>query len=441
MNDRGGLEFREVAEQYPDVPRFVIRKIDVGLRGVAVSDQAMEKAREANALFEEEVETGGKRVKSYKLGGPTFRDGSTIFAFEHSLVSFGSPTWMRGGIVPYTLDVVDGELMLVDGEEPIEPVYLATIPDYYGKKTSRGSPMHHIVAADPAGCLNLSRALHHRCHFWSEKLPCRYCTFGAQWREEGPAGSPSREDNQGRMTEARLEDIYEAVTEALKEPGRWTSIQMVAGSDPTGSTPYENDVNQYIAVLKTLKRCFGGRRSPLVRVIASAFSEEQLVRLAEAGATAYTPSLEVWDEKLFPRVCPGKAKYFGRQYWIDSAIAAVKVFGRGNVSIQWVGGVEMAQPYGFKSVNEAIASTLEGTEFFARHGVAASLSPLRVEQGSVFYVQEQTPPSLDYCVKLSAGMRDIRKKYALGVDAIDFRRGSRNPDADLNRPDYPDVKV
>ncbi len=435
MNETGA-SFAEVAAKYPDVPGLVLRKIDVGLRGVTLTDRAVEKARESNALFADKVDAGGKTITSWRLADGTLRDGSALLGLEACLGDFQWPPVLRGGLAPYALDVIDGGLMLVDGEEPVEPVFLSTIPDYYGTKTSRGTPMHHVVTADPPDGLNISP--HNYCHFWKEKQPCKFCTLGVVRKGESSRVYHARGENQGRKTAADLEDIGEAVSEALKEPGRWTCIRLVAGSDPTGDTPYENEVDQYIAVLKTLGRCLGEKR-PLVRLVASAFPEGQLVRLAEAGAVAYTPSLEVWDEKLFEWVCPSKARHFGRQYWIESALAAVKVFGRGNVSIQWVAGAEMAQPYGFKTMDEAIASTLEGTEFFARHGVAASLSPLRVVEGSIFYSQQQAQPSLEYCAKLAAGIRDIRRKYGLGVDHADYRRCCKNIDTELSRLDLPDV--
>ncbi|MBI4297394.1 MAG: radical SAM protein [Chloroflexi bacterium] len=423
MSQRGSMSFKEVAAKYPDVPRLVIRKIDAGLRGVAMTDRAMERARESNSVFEDEGEPGGERAP-WKLGGGTFRDGSSFLGSDFTLIGPGRPALLRGGLVPYSLDIIGEKLMLVDGEEPVEEVYLDTIPDYYGKKTSRGTPMHHIVHSD-SDCLKLNP--HSYCQAWSEGQPCKFCF--ATGRRRG---------SQGPKTDADLEDIYETVSEALKEPGRWTEMHLVAGSDPAGATPYENEANSYIAVLKTLKRCFGGKGLP-VRLVSSAFPEKTLVRLREAGAAIVGPNLEVWDEKLFEWICPFKAKYFGRQYWIDSLVAAVKVFGRGNVRTQWVGGAEMAQPYGFKTMDEAVASTLEGTEFLARHGVSARLNILRVRQDSAFYGQKQAQPSLEYCVKLSVGIRDIRRKYGLGVALSDYRSETTRPDVDLSRLDLPDV--
>ncbi len=424
MNERGEQSFAEVVAKYPDVPRLVIRKIDAGIRGVTFTQRALESAREGNSVFQDQVTGGASRFGPWKLGGGVFRDGTAFLGSDFTLVEPGRPDLLRGGLVPYSVDVVDGILMLLDGDEPVEEVFLHTIPDYYGKKTTRGTPMHRILRSDP-DCLKLSP--HDYCQAWVERQPCMYC-FSTGRMAEG----------QRPKSEADLEDIYEAVSEALKEPGRWTEIHLVAGSDPGGATPYENEANSYIPVLQTLKRCKGGQGLP-VRLIASAMPEEQLVRLREAGATMVGPNLEVWDEKLFRWICPTKEKYFGRQYWIDSLIAGVRVFGRGNVRTQWVAGAEMAQPHGFKTMDEAVASTLDGAEFLAQRGVISTLNILRIRQGSIFYAQRQSQPSLEYCVKLSVGIARIRRKYRLGVAMSDYRSGTTHPDADLSRLDLPDV--
>jgi hypothetical protein len=147
----------------------------------------------------------------------------------------------------------------------------------------------------------------------------------------------------------------------------------------------------------------------------------------------------VWDEKLFEWLCPGKAKYFGRQYWIDSALASVEVFGRGNVSNQVVGGAELAQPHGFKTIDEGLRSNFECAEFFAKHGVPTCCSILQVGQGSVFFREKQQPASLEYYVRLVRGLRDITHKYRLGVDFNDYRRCPAHPDTNFSRLDYNDI--
>lgn len=419
--NNGELSFKDVVKKYPDFPQIVIRKIDTALRGVTLTERALEMAKREAALYDVSSDLGIKGPKPI-IGGALFRDGTFVLGLES--VSIQSPRkFVRRGS-PYTLDVVDGKTWLLDGKKPVEEVDFVPIPAYYGKKTSRGTPMIKVVTSGPPDCLNIT--VFGYCHFWKEKLPCKYCSLVPCFLRDSA------------HTQESLEDIYEAVNEALKEESRWTSIRLVAGSDPRGDSPYGKEVDEYIKVLNVLKRSFGTEKI-YARLIASAFPKDQLLRLKEAGATSYEPHIEVWDKKLFERVCPGKAKYFGWKYWVDSAIAAVDVFGRGNVCSQLVAGAELAQPNGFKSIDKALKSSLEGVEFFAKHGLTTSFIALYVAQGCVFYARKQKPAPLEYYVRLAKGMRDIRKKYKLAVDFNDYRRCAIHPDTDLSRLDYNEI--
>jgi len=485
------LSFEEVAKKYPDFPRTIMRKIDTALRGIIFTEKALERAKEEGAFYDASADFACLPTRQSEksplpvvaeplpvvaeplpvVGGVFFRDGTYVLGLESVTRGFHSPsaTLVRSG-EPYLLDLVNGKLWLLDGEprpfrqnnmadaeklscyslstqrkrrgEPVEEVYFAPVPRYFGKKTSRGTPMIKMISSRAPNRISINISSGY-CHFFKEKLPCKYCNV-IPWSIE-----------KGLPTLLNLEDLYETVNEALGEEGGFTSIHLTGGSDPRGNAPpllrfakqsggdkpYENEVNEYIKVLKTLERCFGREKIPAVnrngslpvQAIASAFPKKQLIRLKEAGLTAYRSNLEVWDEKLFQRICPGKAKYFGRQYWIESILQAVEIFGRGNVSTQLVAGAELAKPYGFKTIDEAIASDLECAEFFARHGIYTTFCILWVDRGSVFYREKQELPPLEYFVRLAKGVNEIRRKYKLSSDFNDYRRDGFHPDMDLAR--------
>jgi len=458
------LSFEEVAEKYADFPRTIMRKIDTALRGIVLTERALERAKEEGAFYGASSGKtshpricGGISDKSGFLCGAVFRDGTWLLGLETFLQSLPSKIIRKGS--PYILDVIDGELWLLDGEVPLEEVHLVPIPRYYGKKTSRGIPMSEVVTSRFPNSLAIT-VLH--CYYDAsrkdilrdekEKIPsssegadeappCKFCFYATPYFRRKDEKSRRdlvslREEN---YTRENLEDLYETINEALEEEGRWKSIYLVGGSDPRGNLPYEKEVEECLKILKTLQKCFGsafgGEKIP-VRAIASAFPKEQLLCLKEAGLTAYNAHIEVWDEKLFPWVCPGKAKYFGRQYWIDCILSAVEIFGQGNVSTQIVAGVELAQPYGFKNTEEALASNLECAEFFARYGVLTNFCILLLGEGSVFYQEKQKLPPLEYCVRLAKGFNEIRKKHKLNAGFQDYRRWSNFPDMDLTRVNY-----
>ena len=59
----------------------------------------------------------------------------------------------------------------------------------------------------------------------------------------------------------------------------------------------------------------------------------------------------------------------GREEWHRRIFDAAEVFGPRYVIPNFVAGVEMAKPYGFATVDEAIASTTEGLDYFMSRGV------------------------------------------------------------------------
>ncbi len=453
--DNNELSFEEVAKKYPDFPRTIMRKIDTALRGVILTERALGRAKEEDVLYDASADFGDSpRCEADEkeilpvVGGVFFRDGTYVLGLESvtrglyspsgTLVRKSKPFGSSGLSLPkpYILDVFDGGLRLLEDEnEPVEKVYFAPIPAYFGKKTSRGTPMIKVISSRAPNRITIN--ISDYCHFFKEKLSCKYCSI-IPWLL-----------HKGVRTLVNLEDIYETVNEALEEEGGFTSIHLIAGSDPRGGSsreikslndisrdkPYENEVNEYIRVLKTLQRCFGREKIP-AQAIASAFPREQLRRLADAGLSAYRSNIEVWDEKLFQWICPGKAKYFGRQYWIDSILSAVEIFGRGNVSTQLVAGAELAEPYGFKTIEEALESDLEGVEFFAGYGVYTTFCILWVDRGSVFYREKQKLPPLEYYVRLAKGINEIRKKYKLSASYSGYRGDGFHLDMDLARLEY-----
>jgi len=388
--------------------------MDTALRGVTITRRALERAQEEGALYDASADLGRNKPV---LGGAVFRDGTVVLGLEELYLQFPEGIIRRGS--PYTLDAIDGRLWLLDGGEPVEEVFFVPVPTYFGKKTSKGTPMLKM-ATQRFPCTLFIR-IYNVCHFWEEKTPCSYCSFVKQ--------------KETVYTPESLQDLRETVDEALKEEGRWSVLFLSGGSDPRGSSAYENTADEYVKALKMLQKSFGTEKV-YARIVANAFPKDQLLRLKEAGAVTYEPHLEVWDEKLFELICPGKAKYFGRQYWIDSALSAVEIFGRGNVCTQFVGGVELVPPHGFKTMEEGLRSTLEGVEFFAQHGVASSFFMLWVVGGSILHAQGQQPRPLEYHVRLAKGVREIQRRYKLSMDFNNYRCSSGRPDVDLARLDY-----
>lgn len=405
------LSREEVAQKYPEVPRLIVLKIDVQRRGVAYADRALARADESL-----------HQMRTPMIFG--YRDGtlkpcpfSLLLRDGTSVITDPAPP----GGHPYMVDVVDDRLVLTDEGEVLEDVEYWPRPEFYGKKTRRGTPMELVAQGRPQ---RLTICPYAHCHFWDNGNGCKYCDVlpNLQRQREQGTGMPTRLDPR---------DISETIHEALKEEGRWTGICLTSGSNPGGKEPFDEEVNLYVETLQAIGENFSTRRFP-TQVVGSAFTEKQLARLwEETGLMSYTSDLEVWDERLFEWIVPGKAQWVGRKEWIRRLIAAVEIFGRGNVGCGIVGGVETAQPYGFKTIDEALSSTLEGAEFLASHGVTLVHTVWIVKPGS--YFQDQQAPPLEYYVRLARGLHEIRARYGLYVDFDDYRRCGNHPDTDLAR--------
>ncbi|TAK35379.1 MAG: hypothetical protein EPO21_06420 [Chloroflexota bacterium] len=410
------MSYEQLVDRYPGVPRFVILKLDVQRRGIGLTDRAWDAVQAPYYRHRESTTYGVRRDENSGRASPgplLLRDGTTV------LVSPGP-----GFGNTYTIDAVDGKFFIFDQGKQIDEVDFSPRPDYYGKKTSRGVPMESIASARPQ---RIDIQPYRHCHFWDTGDQCKYCAFFTDRIEQ-------RQLDSGKIQkELNLDDIHETVKEALKEPGRFSQVNLTAGADYSGSEPFENEVNRYIAVLQAIGRNFTSRRFPS-QLIAPAYTKKHIRRIYdETGLSSYCPDIEVWDERLFKWICPGKDKWVGRDNWIRATLEAVDIFGWGNVYTNMVAGVEMAQPHGFKTVDEALKSSFEGCEFFAKHGVQMLSLVWRPWGASEFRGLKQPP--LEYYVRLVQGFHDIRKAYGLSPDNDDFKHCGNHGDSDLNRID------
>ena len=407
---RNELTLKEVIDKYNDVSPFVIIKADVQRRSVIYTDRA--------------IKAADKNVHQLQSRGIFFSIGEKEDYFPVSLLLRDGTSIMTGPLPtaknPYVVDYIDGKFYITDNGEIVEEVEYWTKPDYYEKFTSRGTPMWHIATSRPQ---RIDIDPYSYSHFWDNGKGCKYCNIGSNFnRNKIQNNKPARLDPQ---------DVYETVKEALKEPGRLESVFLTAGSILSGDEIFDDEVNLYIDILQAIGENFKTKRFPS-QMISSAFNEKQLQKIYEnTGIMSFTSDIEVLDEEKFKWICPGKDKLIGYKEWKRRIIAAVDIFGRGNVNSGIVGGVELAKPYGFKDEDEAFRVILEEAEKFAEKGVSIVQCVWTPYPGSVF--QNQENPSLEYYVKLSKSLDDIRRKYGLNIDMDNYRRCGNHPDTDLSR--------
>ncbi len=406
---------RELAALHPGVPFFILLKMDLQRRGLLLTPAALDAVQDPLYDYGRSyvIYGQGDQARKNAPGPLLLRDGTSVLVLAGAQYNES-----------YTVDYRDGRFLLYDGDEFIDEVDFTPRPDYYGKLTSNGVPMETIATARPQ---RLDINPYRYCHFWDGGNQCRYCAYFTDVKASSTLANgkfPRQVDPQ---------DIYETVREALKEPGRFSQVMLTSGADPRGENTFDFEVDRQIEALQAIGRNFKTRRFAS-QLIGCGYDKAQLQRLHdETGLTTYCPDIEVWDPKLFDWICPGKAKWNGRDWWIRSALDAVDIFGPGNVYTNAVAGVEMAQPHGFKTVDEALASHFEACEFFAKNGVIYLSLVWIPWRGSQFHGQKQPP--LEFYARLVKGLHDIRKAYGLKANNDDYRHCGNHGDSDLERLD------
>jgi len=398
-------ELEKYFSRYPDVPREVIIKSDLLRRGVWFTDSAL---RAAN----------GSLIKSYRLFSYDLVPMSELGRKEsrripEHIIILGGMYELRPVMVqttlapdsPYIIDVTGGQLVLRNGDEVLTEARFLAAPSYYSKKTDDGVPFHEIIA------FGFFITVFRNCQFWGSKEECGFCDINHNVRQ--------MKDSQDFTLTAPVKSIEQILEvaravsdEANTNYGYNAPLSfLLSGGTIKNKLHRQNEDDFYGAYVEALK-WDGPRR--FINLQTNAKPKDILKRYRALGLDSHHANMEVWDRRLFKWICPGKEQRVGWDNWVRWLIDSVDVFGEGAVKPLFVAGVEMAQPYGFRSVAEAVASTTAGMEHLMSHGVVVRFNQWRREP-STFLVQQHEQPAvpLDYYIQLFRNRYEIWSKYAL----------------------------
>lgn len=405
------LSLKEVQKKYPDMPKTWVIKADIQRRGLKYTKAAVDKIDPNIHVVNSDGKSGFRDNKDYVPEGLIWKDGSYLVAnFDFDENAYRDP---------YTIDVVDDKIVVVDNDEVLEEILgYWEKPDFYNVKASNGHYMSEYITSRPQ---RLDINVNKYCHFWDKPGDgCKYCPLTPSFKCSGQ----TKEQNEHKY-------IREAFAEALKQKGRYTHIMLTGGSILSGDELLDDELESYISVLKILGEFFETDRFP-AQLIATAFNERQLEKLhKETGVLTYTPDIEVLNSEKFDWICHGKSREIGYEEWKRRIFAAVDIFGKGNVSSGVVLGVELAQPNGFKSEDEAFKVITEEAESIISHGVALAANIFRPAPKSIF--QNQVSASLDYFVRTYREFDRLQRKYCPNPYTDDFRRCGAHIGLDLMR--------
>ncbi|MCL5951562.1 MAG: radical SAM protein [Chloroflexi bacterium] len=383
--------------KYPEVPPEAIIKEDILRLGVKFTPAALARAQ-------------GFKLKTYFLFTYDHADNQGVRAPQDLYLS-GGPYGLRHTIVrvvvsdrsPYCVDVQDDKLVITYQGQFLANIEYPRLAPYHYKTLPDGTRYGDYIplVCDHLGFLTTYRT----CQYWGKGLNCRFCDINENVRQI------RKHFGKEAMPKA-YKDIDSVVTviEAMfaeQDPDLRVQEILITAGTILGELNGKNDTEFNLEYVEAIRDRIG-YRIPIVLII-EAKKESELKRIKSAGVTSLNFNLEVWDKNIFAALCPGKQQYIGWDEWVRRLIKAVDVFGECNASPNFVAGVEMAQPYGFKEVDQAIKSTTEGFEFLMKHGVVPHLDTWTPEPGTMF--EGHPPISLDYLIQVDRAWYETWKKY------------------------------
>ncbi|MBI4844446.1 MAG: radical SAM protein [Nitrospirae bacterium] len=388
---------RHLQNKYPDVPLPVLIKAELLFNGVRYTPELGEAGAWAIPNWHPYRFQEGEE-------NPTGKDSVNI-PYLIILEGGGLVRILGNGNSPYNIvRDIDG-YALMEQDEKITTIDFQKKPLWHKKNTSDGTPMVQAGATQHCDMLILNPTP--GCEYFlytneqtGENYRCKFCHYGVPDKRTKILGQKSGIGDISSEHLNRLMEVCAEASPAIKH------FYLVGGS----MTDIDEEGRRYLQLAEALQKV--NKSNIPVCCGSSSLKRDALLRLRDAGVTGACFNLEVWDEDIWKRACPGKAHFTGREQWLKGLTDAVEIFGRGNVMSAFVAGIEFNIEKGFGNTDEALQSCVNGAEWLLRHGILPLYSiqwPFTSASAKKFPLDSV----LDYFIRLNASQAGLRKKYGL----------------------------
>ena len=192
------------------------------------------------------------------------------------------------------------------------------MPEYYRRTLANGKTVMETAPTIQWGYLIYLTVLR-LCQYFGAREECGFCDINHNWRQHKQAGRP--------YTGIKpVADVLEAlaIIDEL-DHARTSRAYTLTGGSVTSTVDGLAEADFYGRYAQAIEERFPGRW--IGKVVAQALPREEVERYRDYGITIYHPNYEVWDERLFRIVCPGKERYVGRAEWHRRILDAAEVLG------------------------------------------------------------------------------------------------------------------
>lgn len=244
---------------------------------------------------------------------------------DHKAVTIGEATVMvpvytdSAAKSPYQVDVdrSTGQTYLTKDQQIISALSFPHQPKFYGLRTADGIPYSKIALLHSNNVL-ATTVLQTCIRYENRHTACQFCAIGQ---------SLAAERTIAKKTPAQLAEVAEAAVR----------LDQVEHMIMTTGTP--NTTDRGAAYLADCARAIKARVSlPIQAQCEPPNDFHWFNRMRDSGVDSLGMHLEAADPAVRARIMPGKAKV-PVSYYFEAFTAAVKVFGRGQVSTYLLAGL------------------------------------------------------------------------------------------------------
>ena len=395
----------DLMARFPHIPREAVLKEDLLRTGFAFDESAL------TDNLEGEVKPKSYFIFSFdqkplaELGEAAKRRPPEEVALT------GGPYGLRRTIVsvrvnpasPYRISGQGGQLTLsLEGRE-VAGVGLPPMPEYYRHTLANGKTVMETAPTIQWGYLIYLTVLR-LCQYFGAHEECGFCDINHNWRQHKKEGRP--------YTGVKpVEDVLEALTIIDRyDDVKASKAYTLTGGSVTSTVDGLAEADFYGRYAQAIEERFP--KHWVGKVVAQALPREDVQRYKDYEITIYHPNYEVWDNRLFSLISPGKERYVGRESGIGG-FRRRRDLRRRHVIPNFVAGVEMAKPFGFETVDEAIASTTEGLDYFMSRGITPRFTTWCPEPTTPLGRDNPDGAPLEYHIRLLEAYRDTVEKHGL----------------------------
>jgi radical SAM protein (TIGR04043 family) len=270
-----------------------------------------------------ELQTNGLRLLDSSAGAASRRGGAG--PTDHKAVTVLGTTIMvpvhthgaaKSTYVATTPDRRGVSILQSEGSVVCE-ISFPPQPQFYGLTTADGIPYWKIALLHSRDTL-ATTVLQTCVRYGNSATKCQFCAIG----ESLKAGRTI-----ARKTAAQLAEVASAA-QRLDQIG---NVVMTTGTPPTD--------DRGAAVLAECAQAIKSSTGLPIQAQCEPPSDfGWFARMRDAGVDSLGMHLEAWDEAVRMRIMPGKAEV-PRAFYLEAFVAAVEVFGRGQVSTYLLAGL------------------------------------------------------------------------------------------------------